>query len=145
MAGLMSGGCCILMAIFPQVAMDSARKGISLWASSVLPALLPFFICANFLQNIGVIRYLKSGTFPFLMSVLSGYPMGAKIVGDLRRSSEISVGEAKRLMSFCSTSGPAFLIGAVGIGMLDLVFWAVSLRRLIIWELLSTAWYIRQF
>ena len=118
MAGLMSGGCCILMVIFPQVAMDSARKGISLWASSVLPALLPFFICANFLQNIGVIRYLKSGTFPFLMSVLSGYPMGAKIVGDLRRSSEISVGEAKRLMSFCSTSGPAFLIGAVGTGML---------------------------
>ena len=49
---------------------------------------------------------------------LSGYPMGAKIVGDLRRSSEISVGEAKRLMSFCSTSGPAFLIGAVGTGML---------------------------
>ena len=98
--------------------MDSARKGISLWASSVLPALLPFFICANFLQNIGVIRYLKSGTFPFLMSVLSGYPMGAKIVGDLRRSGELSVGEAKRLMSFCSTSGPAFLIGAVGTGML---------------------------
>ena len=78
----------------------------------------PFFICANFLQNIGVIRYLKSGTFPFLMSVLSGYPMGAKIVGDLRRSGEISVREAKRLMSFCSTSGPAFLIGAVGTGML---------------------------
>ncbi|MEI3517742.1 MAG: hypothetical protein V8R50_10820 [Clostridia bacterium] len=58
------------------------------------------------------------GYIPVLMSVLSGYPMGAKIVGDLRRSSEISVGEAKRLMSFCSTSGPAFLIGAVGTGML---------------------------
>ena len=118
LAGMLSGSCCILMVVFPQVAMDSARKGISLWVSSVLPALLPFFICANFLQNIGVIRYLKSGTFPFLMSVLSGYPMGAKIVGDLRRSGEISVGEAKRLMSFCSTSGPAFLIGAVGTGML---------------------------
>ena len=118
LAGVLSGSCCILMVVFPQVAMDSARKGISLWVSSVLPALLPFFICANFLQNIGVIRYLKSGTFPFLMSVLSGYPMGAKIVGDLRRSGEISVKEAKRLMSFCSTSGPAFLIGAVGTGML---------------------------
>lgn len=118
LAGVLSGSCCILMVVFPQIAMDSARKGISLWGSSVLPALLPFFICANFLQNIGVIRYLKSGTFPFLMSVLSGYPMGAKIVGDLRRSGEISVREAKRLMSFCSTSGPAFLIGAVGTGML---------------------------
>lgn len=118
LAGALSGSCCILMVVFPQVAMDSARKGISLWVSSVLPALLPFFICANFLQNIGVIRYLKSGTFPFLMSVLSGYPMGAKIVGDLRRNGEISVREGKRLMSFCSTSGPAFLIGAVGTGML---------------------------
>lgn len=118
LAGGISAVCCVLMVIFPQVAMDAARKGISLWGTSVLPALLPFFICANFLQNIGVIRYLKSGTFPFLMSVLSGYPMGAKIVGDLRRSGEISVSEAKRLMSFCSTSGPAFLIGAVGTGML---------------------------
>ena len=130
------------MVIFPQVAMDSARKGISLWASSVLPALLPFFICANFLQNIGVIRYLKSGTFPFLMSVLSGYPMGAKIVGDLRRSSEISVGEAKRLMSFCSTSGGVSHRCSWGQVCWDLVFWEVSSRWLIIWELLSTAWYI---
>lgn len=118
LAGVLSAVCCVLMVIFPQIAMDSARKGISLWVSSVLPALLPFFICANFLQNIGVIRYLKAGTFPFFMSVLSGYPMGAKIIGDLRRSREISQREAKRLMSFCSTSGPAFLIGAVGTGML---------------------------
>ncbi len=52
------------------------------------------------------------------MSVLSGYPMGAKIVGDLKRSGDISLNEAKRLMSFCSTSGPAFMVSAVGAGML---------------------------
>lgn len=114
----MTAACCILMVIFPTIALYSARKGISLWLSNVLPALLPFFICANFLQNIGVIRFLKSGVFPFAMSVLSGYPMGAKIVGDLKRQGEISLNEAKRLMSFCSTSGPAFMVGAVGAGML---------------------------
>ena len=110
--------CCVLMLIFPTIALYSARKGISLWISNVLPALLPFFICANFLQNIGVMRLLKSGVFPFAMSVLSGYPMGAKIVGDLKRDGDISLREAKRLMSFCSTSGPAFMVGAVGAGML---------------------------
>lgn len=110
--------CCGMLVIFPDIALYSARKGISLWLSDVLPALLPFFICANFLQNIGVIHFLKSGTFPFAMSVLSGYPMGAKIVGDLRRNDEISLKEAMRLVSFCSTSGPAFIIGAVGVGML---------------------------
>ena len=63
-------------------------------------------------------RALGPGAFPFIMSVLSGYPMGAKVVGDLKRSGEITLREAKRLMSFCSTSGPAFMAGAVGAGML---------------------------
>lgn len=117
-AGFITASCCVLMVIFPTIALYSARKGISLWISNVLPALLPFFICANFLQNIGVIRFFKSGVFPFAMSVLSGYPMGAKIVGDLKRDGEISLKEAMRLMSFCSTSGPAFMVGAVGAGML---------------------------
>lgn len=118
LAGVMTSACCLLMVVFPSIALCSARKGISLWLSNVLPALLPFFICANFLQDIGVIRIFRSGVFPFVMSVLSGYPMGAKIVGDLRRDGEISQREAMRLMSFCSTSGPAFMVGAVGAGML---------------------------
>lgn len=118
LAGVMTSACCILMVVFPSIALCSARKGISLWFSNVLPALLPFFICANFLQDIGVIRIFRSGVFPSVMSVLSGYPMGAKIVGDLRRDGEISRREAMRLMSFCSTSGPAFMVGAVGAGML---------------------------
>lgn len=117
-AGIVTALCCVLMIIFPTIALYSARKGISLWISNVLPALLPFFICANFLQSLGVMRCFKSGIFPFAMSVLSGYPMGAKIVGDLRRDGDISLREAKRLMSFCSTSGPAFMVGAVGAGML---------------------------
>lgn len=110
--------CCLLMVAFPTTALYSARKGISLWISNVLPALLPFFICANFLQNLGFLSHLKAGVFPFAMSVLSGYPMGAKIIGDLKRNGEISLREAERLMSFCSTSGPAFMVSAVGAGML---------------------------
>ncbi len=117
-ASFVALACCILMVALPTTALYSARKGISLWVTDVLPALLPFFICANFLQNLGVIRFLRSGVFPFVMGVLSGYPMGAKIIGDLRRQNEITLNEACRLLSFCSTSGPAFIIGAVGAGML---------------------------
>lgn len=117
-SGIVALAYCVLMVIFPEVTLNSARKGISLWFSDVLPALMPFFICANFLNNIGILRMLKSGVFPFAMSALSGYPMGAKIIGDLKRSGEIPLNEAKRLLSFCSTSGPAFMIGAVGAGML---------------------------
>ncbi len=118
LATLLTICCCLLMIIFPQTALFSARNAISLWLTDVLPALLPFFICANFLQNIDVTKHLSAGVFPFVMSVLSGYPMGSKIVGDLRRKNDISLKEAMRLMSFCNTSGPAFIIGAVGVGML---------------------------
>lgn len=109
---------CLLMIFNSEIAVLSAKKGISLWLSDVLPAMLPFFICVNFLNFIGVIRYLPRSIFPFIMSVLSGYPMGAKLIGDMYRSDSIDKKEAKRLLSFCSTSGPVFIIGAVGVGML---------------------------
>lgn len=117
-AGILAISCCALMVFFPSIAIYSAQKGISLWAASVLPALLPFFICANFLNYMGAVRLIRPSLFPFAMSVLSGYPMGAKIIGDMRRENVISPQEGKRLISFCSTSGPTFMIGAVGVGML---------------------------
>lgn len=117
-AGLMASACCVFMVIFPQMAVFSAQKGISLWAGSVLPALLPFFICANFLNYMGAVKVIKPSLFPFVMSILSGYPMGAKIINDMRKDNTITKLEARRLISFCSTSGPTFMIGAVGVSMM---------------------------
>ena len=109
---------CVLMIVFSDIAVMSAKKGITLWTSSVLPAMLPFFICVNFMTGIGLMSMLPAGVFPFAMSALSGYPMGAKVVGDMCRSGIIDTYEARRLMSYCSTSGPVFMVGAVGVGML---------------------------
>lgn len=117
-AGVLACGFALCMVFFPTVAVFSAQKGISLWANNILPALLPFFICANFLNGIGVVDLVRPSLFPFTMSVLSGYPMGAKIIGDLRRDNRITAQEARRMICFCSTSGPTFMIGAVGVGML---------------------------
>ncbi len=109
---------CLLMIIYSDISVLSAKKGIALWAADVVPALMPFFICVNFISSTGVIRHLPQSIFPFAVSVLSGYPMGAKVIGDMYRNDIISQSEAKRLISFCSTSGPVFIIGAVGTGML---------------------------
>ena len=109
---------CILMVVCADLAVMSAQKGISLWASNVLPALFPFFICVNFIAGTGAVRLLPLNLFPFVMSVLAGYPMGVKIVGDMYRDGLISRREAKCMVTFCSTSGPVFMVGAVGAGML---------------------------
>lgn len=53
------------------------------------------------------------------MTIISGYPVGAKIVGDLSKNNLISPSEAKRIITLSSTSGPIFIIGSVGAGMLN--------------------------
>ncbi|HWQ80381.1 MAG TPA: hypothetical protein VN381_16250 [Anaerovoracaceae bacterium] len=132
-AGVFSGIGCLVMMAFPSVALNAAQRGIALWASSVLPALLPFFICANFMTALGLPAHIGRiferpfqklfgapgvSAFVFSVSITSGYPMGAKLIGDLGRSRAITKSDAKRMLSFCSTSGPLFMLGAVGAGML---------------------------
>ncbi len=132
-AGIFSGVGCIAMMLFPEIALESASRGISLWATSVLPALLPFFICAGFMVSLGVPkmigRYFEplfravfrvpgNAAFVFLVSITSGYPMGAKLIADLHRENQIQKQDAEKMLSFCSTSGPLFLLGTVGVSML---------------------------
>lgn len=109
---------CLFMVAFPNISLLSAQKGIAIWANNILPAMLPFFICSNFMNGIGITRYLNPSLFAFSMSALSGYPMGAKVIGDMGKSGYISSIECHRLISFCSTSGPAFIVGAVGASMI---------------------------
>jgi sporulation integral membrane protein YlbJ len=133
LAGALSCIGCLVMMAFPSIALNAAQKGIALWASSVLPALLPFFICANFMTALGLPVYIGRifekpfqklfgapgvSAFVFSVSITSGYPMGAKLIGDFGRSKAITRSEAKRMITFCSTSGPLFMLGAVGAGML---------------------------
>ena len=132
-AGALSCIGCLVMMAFPSIALNAAQKGITLWASSVLPALLPFFICANFMTALGLPVYIGRifekpfqklfgapgvSAFIFSISITSGYPMGAKLIGDFGRSGAVSRSEARRMLTFCSTSGPLFMLGAVGAGML---------------------------
>jgi sporulation integral membrane protein YlbJ len=52
------------------------------------------------------------------MSIFSGYPSGAKITSELIKSHRITPREGQKILTFSSTSGPLFIIGAVGAGML---------------------------
>lgn len=127
---------CIVIAIiiYPKDAVESGKDGLLTWFNVVLPALLPFFIGSEILVGLGVVNFIGAllqplmkpifnvpgdGAFPFAISVTSGYPVGAKVVSKLRLDNTITQTEAQRLISFCSTSGPLFMIGAVSIGMFN--------------------------
>ncbi|MTI47709.1 MAG: sporulation integral membrane protein YlbJ [Firmicutes bacterium] len=136
---------CIVLTIiiYPKDAVDAAKNGLSTWFNIVLPSLLPFFIGSEILVGLGVVNFLGSllnpimgplfnvsgkGAFPLAMSITSGYPVGVKLVSNLRLKNTITRTEAQRLSSFCSTSGPLFMIGAVSVGM----FRNVSIGPLIV-------------
>ena len=51
------------------------------------------------------------------MGILSGYPIGAKIVCDMRNSNVLTKSESERLLSFTNNSGPLFILGTIGIGL----------------------------
>lgn len=98
-----------------------------------MPSLLPFIIGANLIVSLKIVDILgilinpltqkifnvsgRSGLI-FAISMVSGYPVGSKFASELRLENKISRYEGQRLVSFCSTSGPLFIIGSVGTGML---------------------------
>lgn len=51
------------------------------------------------------------------MGIITGYPIGAKIVSDFKSKNLCSQVECERLLSFTNNSGPLFIIGTVGIGL----------------------------
>lgn len=118
----------------PALFSHSTISGIKLFVHSVLPGLFPFMFLTKLLTEIGLIFKITKrcsnftnkvfGTpgvslYCFFMSILSGYPIGAKIIYDLYNKHLISEEDAKRMSFFCTTSGPIFVIGAVGVGMLS--------------------------
>ena len=122
----------IFLLVFSNSNLLSAKTGISLWADSVVPSLLPFFIATELLGYTNVISFLgKSltkfmkpifnvpgeGAFPFIMGIISGYPMGAKIVANFKEQGVCTQEECERLLAFTNNSGPLFIVGTVGIGL----------------------------
>ena len=122
----------LFLLLFSKSNLVAAKSGISLWANSVLPSLLPFFIATELLGYTNVVplcgKLLNKlmrpvfnvpgeGAFALLMGIISGYPVGAKIVSNLKEQNLCSPIEAERLIAFTNNSGPLFIIGTVGIGL----------------------------
>ena len=116
---------CIYLLFFlllhPAEALPAARDGLTLWLNVMIPALLPFLILTGILLKTGNIRKLlnpaapltkkllglsPAGTYVFLLGLLCGYPMGAKLAHDLYINQQISRREGEYLLSFSCNASP---------------------------------------
>lgn len=118
--------------IFPQEAITAARDGRDLWFHILLPAQLPFFIGAELLRGLGVVRFIGvlftplmqylfalpgESSFVWAMGLASGYPMGADLTARLRREAILNKEESERLLLLANNAGPLFMLGSVAVGM----------------------------
>ena len=123
----------ICLILFSNSNLTAAKNGLSLWANSVVPSLLPFFIATELLSYTNIVnifgKFLNKlmrpifnvpgeGAYAFIMGIISGYPVGAKIVCKLKEEGKASSIECERLLSFTNNSGPLFIIGTLGISFL---------------------------
>ena len=84
---------CVLL-LSPAAATQGAKNGLVLWATVVLPTLLPFMICSNVIVALDAIHILTfpfrgflrnflklsdAGSYILVSGLLCGYPMGARM------------------------------------------------------------------
>lgn len=126
----------------PKKFTSGTISGLKLFFFSVLPGLFPFMLLTKLLTELGTMfkfcgkldkfSYKVFGTpgisiYAFLMSIISGYPIGAKIISDLYDKNLIDEQDAKRMSIFCTTSGPIFVIGTVGAIMFNNIVFGIIL------------------
>lgn len=104
-------------------------SGISLWAAAVLPALFPYLVITSLISSLKITGEIAGALSPItkklfnvggaagyalFISLMSGYPVGAKTVSDLKIKGVIGDAESVRVAALCSSSSPMFLIGSIG-------------------------------
>lgn len=120
----------LCLILFSSTNLIAAKNGLTLWVTAVIPSLFPFFVATELLSYTNIISFLGKlltpimrplfhvpgeAGFAFLMGLISGYPVGAKVISHFMEEGICTKEEAERMLAFTNNSGPLFIIGTVGI------------------------------
>lgn len=114
------------VAIFPERSSRAVIGGVKLFYEKLFPALFPMCIVSGILSRSGRLpNFLTTGisksfgickatATAFVIGILSGFPIGAMLIGQLYDRGEIEKDEAERMIGVSTCPSPAFLIVSVG-------------------------------
>ncbi len=124
----------VMMLLFPMYYLDSTAKGLTLFATSILPALFPFMFLSTLLSKSGFVSEISRifgksvkkilgghelGAYVLFSALVCGYPTGAAVSYELYNEGHISSDDVKRLVPYTSLAGPIFIIGTLGSAVFD--------------------------
>lgn len=123
----------LLFLMTPSFSLKGAIDGLMLCGNVIIPSLFPFCVISIFMFKSGIVNFVSrlidkisrivfhlSGEqfCVFLMSFLAGYPVGMRLICELAQAEKITLQQAKRMGLYCINAGPAFILVAVGEGIL---------------------------
>lgn len=119
---------------FPAASTQGARTGLKFCGEILIPSIFPFMVLSSFVVKSGLScrmgRILSPVTrrlfhlpgctgATILIGMVGGYPSGARGIKALIERGEISETQGARMLCFAVGAGPAFVISAVGGGLLN--------------------------
>lgn len=117
----------ILLIINPATATIAISEGLDLCLRVIIPSLFPYFFITALLNSTltgmhipglhHLCKFLKipnGGESLIILGLLGGYPVGAKMIGDAYKDGTLEEESARRMLSYCSNAGPAFIFGIAG-------------------------------
>lgn len=122
-----------LLLFYPAQAAAGAKKGISTCIDILIPSLFPFMALSVFVVKSGLAASIGRLTAKpcqllfglpgctaaaIVMSMVGGYPVGARAIAALCQEGEITPEQAARMLCFCVNAGPAFVLSVVGASLL---------------------------
>lgn len=113
----------ILMIINSAQCAESFLQGLKLWGLTVLPCTLPFLFLSNLVSysmdfnrkdNKKILGINPVYIYVFTFSLLSGYPVGAKLTADCYQDETIDNNQAQTIATLSSVGSSTFIISVIG-------------------------------
>lgn len=133
MVAITALGFIVLFALCSDSTVPATAAAVQQFFTAVLPSIFPFYVAATVLRQTSFCDVLSkitekpvkalfgvagAGAFPIITGMICGYPAGAAMSAELYRDGKLSSEDVVRLSAFVNNTGPLFIIGAVGAGML---------------------------
>ncbi len=113
--------------------LQGAKSAVESCARVLIPGIFPFMVITQFALYTGaadvfsflfgtvtkkIYKLPKVCAGVIVLSLIGGYPVGAKMISTLHKQRKITQKQASRMALFCFGTGPAFVMGTVGAGIL---------------------------
>lgn len=158
---MLSAAILAVMVVFlfnPNKYVGFVFEGLRVWALNVLPCLFPFFFLSKLLIELDCLdavkrifkpltRFFKvpdEASYVFLVSLLSGYPVGVKTACELTEKGVFTADQCGEICGFCNFAGPIFVMGTISAFFESQKIGLIILISVILGALLNGLLYVKK-